>query len=342
MLDMAVFFNPASSDYPMTEQETTGNLPVNELLGLMHRPLLIHIGYHKTATTWLQRALFTSERGYRPLITQEDVFELLILPHGLTFDGCYAKAHIAARRECEAGLNVDVISSEMLSGHPFYGGRESDLYARRLHEVAPDALILISIREQFSAMTSIYMQYLTRGGTMPPSRFFASEPVVGYFTFSPEHLQYHRLIGLYRDLFGAERVLVIAKETLDKSPADVIARIGAFCGNDTQQHLDAAATRREAASYPEYAASLLRRINQFRSGAVNPAPLLDLGAASKQLYRATGTLARTGFMETLCGRRKPVTSIVAERFQGRFAESNRALKKMLAAEIDLTGYEVDG
>ncbi len=306
----------------------------------MRRPLLIHVGYHKTATTWLQRVLFTPEHAYRKLLTHAEVFETIVRPHGLTFDRRFAKTLIAERLEVETVCKTDVISSEILSGNPFYGGRESDQFARRLHEVAPGALILITIREQFGAMTSVYMQYLSRGGTMPPGGFFAEAPDIGYLAFSSEHLQFHRLVGLYREMFGPDRVLVITKESLDQDHGAVIERIGKFCSNDTPVDLGTDATERIGISYPEYSSGLLRRINHFRPGPMNMAPMINLGALAERVYRGTGALVRRRGMLRACDRWKPVTGLVHKQFRGRFADSNRALQALLGSRIDLIGYEM--
>ena len=57
-----------------------------------------------------------------------------------------------------------------------------------------------------SAASDVYkrqMQYLLRGGTMSPELFFAGDPELGFYGFRPEHFEYHRLVKLYQDLFGA-------------------------------------------------------------------------------------------------------------------------------------------
>jgi hypothetical protein len=277
--------------------------------------------------------------GYRQIMTHEDVFETIVRPHGLTFDPTPAKSLIASRTESDGLTKVDVISSEILSGNPYFGGRESDQYATRLHQLAPQALILISIREQVSLMTSIYMQYLGRGGTMRPDDFFANRPTVGYFSFSPEHLEFHRLIGLYRELYGSSKVIVITKEGLDQQPMGVAKRIAAFCGNDSELDLGLLDVKRIGVSYPEYISFLVRRLNYFRRGVVNPTPLLNLGAISRLLLRGTGALASSKVAARSLGHSKPVTSLVAKRFRGTFGRSNALLKEMLGDHIDLTGYE---
>ena len=176
------------------------------------RPLLLHVGYHKTATTWMQRALFQEVHGYRPLLSHAEVFDLVVRPHGLRWDPAPARALIAERLAGVPGGQTPVISSEILSGLPFTGGRESDGLARRLAEVAEglpaEPRILVSIRAQMRMLPSVYMQYIRRGGTMPPETFFAGESEIGYFGFSPEHFEYDRFVALYQRLFGRAAVHV--------------------------------------------------------------------------------------------------------------------------------------
>src|SRR6056297_494955 len=101
-------------------------------------PLLIHIGYHKTATTWMQHRLFLPEHGYRPLFGHQEVFDLFVRPHGLVFDPNPVRDVVNAALGAVQTGEAAVISSEILSGHPFFGGRESDVLAGRLAKVAPN------------------------------------------------------------------------------------------------------------------------------------------------------------------------------------------------------------
>lgn len=180
------------------------------------KPLLIHVGYHKTATTWMQRRLFLPALGYQQIMDHEEVFAHFVRPHGFAYDA--AAAALAVTRAVAAAPQdvVPVISSEILCGHPFYGARESTEVAQRLHAAAPHARILISIREQVGAISSTYMQFLQRGGELTPQAFFAEAPVVGYPAFSHAHFRYDRFLRLYADLFGAENVLVCNQEQLVK------------------------------------------------------------------------------------------------------------------------------
>jgi hypothetical protein len=301
-------------------------------------PVLLHPGYHKTGTTWFQKSLFRPEFGLPPIMTHAEVFATLVRPHGLAFDPRAAQAIIARNRGRGAPGSVDVISSEILSGNPFYGGRESETYGLRLKAVAPNAKVLLSIREQSRALTSVYMQYLTRAGTLPPKRFFADDPELGYFTFAPEHFEYDRLARMYAELFGIENVLVVTQEALARDALATARTISAFAGVSANFDLVGLSTERVSASQPEHAAPVLRRLNHFRRGPAGSG--INLGELPNVVYRATGALNRFHAIKSTFARLRPVTAEVMQRYSDRFAESNRRLKALLGDRVDLTGYQI--
>lgn len=304
----------------------------------MSSRLLLHIGYHKTATSWMQQRLFVHDHGYHQIARHPEVWEHVVAPHGLLFRPDAMQAVIRSGLEaCPAGL-VPVISSEILSGHPFYGGIGSDVYAHRLKAVAPDARILISIRSQMRILTSVYMQYLLRGGTMSPELFFAGDPELGFFGFRPEHFEYHRLIRLYQDLFGAENVHVITQESLRSDMDAATRRVAAFARNAVFDGVLPESRKTYAPSYPEYAVPLLRRINKFQKSVLTPAPTIRVGTTPKGFYRAFGYLLRRPPFPHLMRDLHPVSSYVEKTFRGRFDDSNRELAKIAGHYLDLSEY----
>ena len=299
----------------------------------------MHVGYHKTATSWMQEVLFTPACGYAPLMSHAEVFEHITGPHPLAFDPEPARALLAARAaEAPVGL-ARVVSSEILSGNPMRGGQDCAKNARRLHRIAPQARILITIREQVSMAASMYMQYVSRRGTLPPERFFDGPLETGYPFFDPVHLEYHRLVEFYHTLFGPGQVRVLTFESFRTNPAGFVAAIGDMAGAGAESGIAAlAAGDGRNVSNPEYAAGLLRRINHLRAGPVSPNPILDLGEVGKRLYRGAGRAARTAPVSRLVRRRNPIRDMAAVRYAGRFAESNGALAEM-CPELDLQGYQ---
>ncbi|MEO0771784.1 MAG: hypothetical protein AAFZ04_01250, partial [Pseudomonadota bacterium] len=226
--------------------------------------ILIHIGYHKTATTWMQKHLFLSHHGYHQIMTHQEVFDLIVKPHGLRFDAGPARSFIRDRLAQVPPDHVPVISSEILSGHPFLGGHESDVYAQRLAQIAPDARILITIRDQMKILPSVYMQYLQRGGTMGHAQFFEGTDQPGYFGFTAEHFEYDLLLRHYQGLFGADRVYVSPQEALKDDMQAASEAVANFAGATAFTTLSDSARTIHAPGYPEAAAPALRRANHFR------------------------------------------------------------------------------
>ena len=303
--------------------------------------LLIHVGYHKTATTWMQTQLFTQEHGYRMLANHPEIFNQVTRPHGLVFEPAGMRALIAERK---AGLptgHTAVVSSEILSAHPFQGGQMSDDYARRLHAIAPEAKILISIRAQQKILPSVYMQYLLRGGTMPYEMFFKGTDVPGFYGFDKVHFEYDRLVGLYQQLFGAHNVYVMTQESLAADMDAACAALARFAGNSAFSQVSEPARKVRGASYPEYAVPVLRRVNQVQCSVLNPAPIMALGETPNGLYRILGYLLRRPPFSKMFGDRKRVSDYVKREFAGVFAASNARLEALVAHPIDLSRYDVD-
>ncbi len=306
----------------------------------MSTRLLLHIGYHKTATSWMQQRLFVPEHGYFQIARHPEVWEHVVAPHGLLFDPEAMRA--AIRRglgELPSG-KVPVISSEILSGHPFFGGIGSDVHAHRLKAIAPDARILISIRAQMRILTSVYMQYLSRGGTVRPETFFAGDPGLGFHGFRAEHFEYHRLVGLYQELFGAENVHVMTQESLARDMDGAARALAEFAGNGEFEAVLPTHRSAYAPSYPEHAVPLLRRINNLQRSVLTPAPLVRLGTTPHGLYRAVGYLMRKPPLATLLRRYRPVSDHVARTFAGRYDASNRELARLTGYRLDLTDFGV--
>ena len=300
--------------------------------------LVIHVGYHKTATTWLQWRVFTPDHGYHAVADHKELFAHVVRPLGFQFDAGALWGLLDARMANTPTGHVPIISSEILSGHPFLGAREREIYAARLQAVAPDARIVITVRNQMAILPSIYMQYLRRGGTMRPAAFFAGTDEPGYFGFEAAHFEYDQLIGLYQSLFGADRVHVVTQEAMQKDGQGAMAALAADVGNTAFTTLNAKAQGRFIPSYPEYATPFLRRVNYVQRSTLNPAPMIRLGNTPGGLDRIVGGVLRRPPLKGWLAGRKPVSDHVQKTFDGVYDASNQRLAQMLPQPLDLSGY----
>lgn len=304
----------------------------------MPQRLLIHIGYHKTATTWMQRLLFFPVHGFHPLANHDQVSKHITAPHGLQFDPAPMQRLIAEGLKSVPPNGVPVVSSELMSGNPFFGGRESDIYAERLKAIAPNARILISIRAQLRILPSIYMQYLTRGGTMSWPQFFEAPAARGYFGFDLAHFEYDRLVALYQRLFGAKNVYVLPQESIAVDMEAAAQQLAQFCENTDFHGLSREAHQIRMASYPEHAAPFLRRANHVQRSVLLPNPIIGLGETPGGLYRAVGYVLKTPALARRLKNYQPVSLYVQQQFAGRYTDSNTRLAALTGGTLDLSKY----
>lgn len=192
----------------------------------MKQPV-IHIGYHKTATTWLQWHLWRRK--------DLGLYRVKYLPkfhgiHPLQFD---AAAYRAAYREAFKEVPDDaiaVVSNERMSGHPHSGGFDSRDIADRLKAVFPNAKILIGIREQESAILSSYFQYVKKGGYCSLKGYLNPRADGHIPLFDLNHFRYDALIAHYQALFGEGNVKVTLFEAFKEQPMEYIAELAEFGG----------------------------------------------------------------------------------------------------------------
>ncbi|MDE8653059.1 hypothetical protein [Novosphingobium album (ex Liu et al. 2023)] len=300
---------------------------------------IVHIGYHKTATTWLQDEVFPKAASHR-FVPRKTVQQAFLHPCGLHFETDRARAVL--------GLDEDdtplLLSEENLSGYLHNGGLHGFLapeIARRIQAVLPDARIVIFIRNQFEICRASYAQYVSGGGTWSPRRYFeTSRYVRGALTrpwkapaFEFEHFEFDRLIAHYDRLLGAERVHVYAYEWLAR-PDALLDRMERDLGLRLETR--PAAGARANPSLGAMGQRTLRFVNLFtRQSVVNKRCIVDVPGGQGLRHAAKFAARRLPrFVERTAGLPVPVR----ERIASHFPESNRRLMAMRDLPLEELGY----
>lgn len=165
--------------------------------------VVIHIGYPKTATTWLQDEYFPKVENFH-FESWRVVNRYFLLSDSFLFDPVYAKEELNPKEK-----NL-LLSSEFLTTAINFGwhcGNYSISSAHKLRATYPDATIVVFIRRQQSLICSAYQQYIKNGGTFSFKKWLYSGEV-----FSFEHLLFDKLVGLYDSLFGSDNVKIYIYE----------------------------------------------------------------------------------------------------------------------------------
>jgi hypothetical protein len=175
---------------------------------------LFHLGYPKTASTWLQKNIFNDPNfGFSSPWEMPNAksIEHFVLSNPYVFDPEQVYNDFQAGIEqAIASDTVPVISHEILVGDPLQKWDWSCQVANRIYQVFPQSRILILIREQRAMVLSLYRQHIKKGERMTLKRFLSLP--AAWPGFRPgcqlEMLNYHHLIAYYQDLFGRDRILV--------------------------------------------------------------------------------------------------------------------------------------
>jgi len=198
---------------------------------------LVHIGYHKTGTTWFQEQFYPRVHG-ASYVARKLVRSSIIEPRAFSFSPETARQSILE----VTGDRRPLLCEENLSGYVHNGGLGGLLskeIAGRIRAVFPDARIIVFLRSQPKMVRAAYAQYVLAGGTESLSAYVGWERKKGvgkYWYKAPafafEQLQYQPLLDHYAGLFGKEAVQVYLFEEFAADPRRFAKRFAAEQGLD--------------------------------------------------------------------------------------------------------------
>ena len=316
---------------------------VTPIFSAAARPL-VHIGFHKTASTLLQRLLFARrDLGFeRPLDDRVriqgdfvNVGPFDVMPE-LT-----ARAYQRSAQEAASHGRTLVISHERLSGYPGSGAFDAPLIAERIKNCLPDARILIFVREQCDLIGSYYLQYITDGGSMSFGRFTSPLQPRMYRRpqFNLDTFAFVKTIAYYRRLFGSENVLVVPYEALREEPWHVAQAIAEHAGQDPTRIPADIFEARANAAMPILMQMLRRRLNgMVNRNQLSPHAPIRFGPWDRWFSRARGMFEFTRAIDGPFRARleRQVSDLVGDNF----AQTNRELQRLTPYDLQRFSYRM--
>jgi len=173
------------------------------------RRLVIHIGYHRTGTSFLQTELFA---------LLGDLIPAPAVPKARPI------VDLCNRMEPSTAVVTDdvvVYSNENLSGS--FDTDRPEL-AAELRAVTGEARIIMTIRSQYAIFKAFYFLYLKGGGCAGFAEFVGQR--IG------KVCNYYRLFQAYEKEYGKGSVLVLCQEDLLGDPLQSMTRVLDFIGVD--------------------------------------------------------------------------------------------------------------
>ena len=305
----------------------------------MRRPL-IHVGYIKTGSTWLQDAVFADPRSGLVLpgaAPRADLVAELVTCNPYAFDAASARALFDRRvLESNAGDRIPAWSEETLLGDPLVRRYDGRAVCDRIAAVFPEARILICIREQKAMAVSMYREHVKQGTSHGFQMFIGAGDEARSFTpiLRPDFLEYHHAISYYQAAFGTENVLVLPQEMLARDRKAFLARLTEFCG---ASHFDPDEPVRANIGAAGASLALKRMLNRL----VVRDPLRSRQKAG---FRAVSRIAGLADRIAPAGVNRRIEQrwkdLAGARYAGLYGASNRWTAELIGVDLAAYGYDV--
>jgi hypothetical protein len=236
-----------------------------------HHSAVLHVGYHKTGTSWLQRRVFSQVKNVWQPYQYEEISDRFVLQRKEDFNPDEVRRDIEERRRQAGTERRILLSNERLSGSPHSGGYDQDRIARRLKAVFPEAKIIIGIREQISMIAACYREYVRLGGTASINEYLRPPEGEHIPRFDPRFFHYAHLVRLYRQMFGADNVKILPLELLKRNAIRYLRDLKDFADLDIE--VKGINTNPVRSGLSVISTEIKRRINRYAMKSnLNPYP----------------------------------------------------------------------
>jgi hypothetical protein len=293
---------------------------------------VVHIGYHKTATKLLQTRVFPFLSRCTVVSPMTPSFaEFLPLVLYLCESDVYTDADRALLQDF-VGRARRPDQSLLLSFEDFAARDYDGRTAARLAQAIDDAHILVCVREQRSLALSTYSQALRSRSRLSFRHW------IEWLETHPAAFRYDELVARYQQLFGTDRVHVLAYEQLVADPRAFTSEVRELV---------------DPGSSPTPAERDLPVVNPGLTRPARGAVLLAnrvlvRSSLEARFRRAPDPAVVSTTIERVCARLLPRAPAdlrtrdreLADRFAANFAVSNARLQHLTGLPLQDLGYVV--
>ncbi|MBD2394115.1 sulfotransferase domain-containing protein [Cyanobacterium aponinum UTEX 3222] len=302
--------------------------------------LLIHIGYHKTGTTLLQKKIFNrTDFGFISPWTRTQFYEEIILANPFTYDPISVRNRFEQDFTRKTSENlIPVLSEERFSGNIVPKAVFNNYYiAERLYSLFPEAKILIIIRNQLDMILSIYKHRLRSNLTVDIDLFLEQIPLSTTFEpiFHLDYLQYHLLINHYQSLFGKDKVLCLPYEMLCIDSKSFFSQMSSFAGVNIDENL----TLPKVNEGYSYLTLYIKRYINFLEPKM-PMPRKDLSLINSLSWYLNQLINKTFLKNIGNTMESKLKKKIADKIEGYYQESNQKTSQLIGMDLSVYQYQI--
>lgn len=291
---------------------------------------VVHIGFPKAASSWLQGSLFPAVKNFRQA-EGVVISDKLLKPGAFRFDPQECRDFFAGYTDKSI-----LISEERFLGSFNLGwnnGAYSKELAGRLKSVFPEAAIMLVIRNQADIIASAYAQYIKDGGTISINRYLcrpANFTFQNILKFSFEQLEYDRIIRFYDSLFPG-KVRAYLFEKLSEDPGSFIQQMA--IDHDFELDREMISYHPRNRRYSRMVMTLARFTNILtRNGSLNKYYLMHIPGFHSFSKRAWKAISRTGIPGRHASTEKILGKGNLDKINSYYTDPNRNLGRFVPME----------
>ncbi|MGM0704242.1 MAG: hypothetical protein ACQEUG_17820 [Pseudomonadota bacterium] len=222
----------------------------------------IHLGLHKTGSTFFQKRYFPIFNAYKSLRYDLPSFlEYVLHCNDLYFND--QEALFILRKELKVANHLSkklIISDEQFSGAPWDNANDRKKIFDRLNLIFPDASYILVLREQEEMVKSLYLEYIKKGGSAKWYQFIGCKK--NELSFSRgAYLDYYNYYNYVVQCTSEERILLLPYEWFCSEPRSFLEKIAQFIDEKQNVVPDNILSLHENKSIKGINAKLLRIVN---------------------------------------------------------------------------------
>lgn len=200
----------------------------------------IHLGIHKTGSSFLQKEFFSKYKDGSLYVGRSDLTDFkryILYTDDFEFQPAEGLKIFETIVNRLGSCDRVVLSDEEFYGNPFVGILDRKRNIDRLIKVFGTSLyVLILIRNQQSLLNSLYNQYIKTGGTASFKKFLNHKKYP--LNFNLDYLKYDKYLSYIRSRIGERKLDVYLYEEFLESKSEVLMRITHFITEKNEVELN--------------------------------------------------------------------------------------------------------
>ena len=202
----------------------------------MDSNLTVHVGLPRTASTFLQERIFDHLKGIHYIGKTRSAYPDWLKEWHYASDFDFHQHRTWIRNHLDEVMvehKPNVLSSEMFT----MWGNQASTQAARLHSIAPEAKIVMVLRDPLERMRSFYKAIVGFNGFWEPMGDLIGWNETPYVFYKQKPIclgdyYYNDMIQAYQRFFPAERMLILRYEDMVASFPRFLSRLATFIGTD--------------------------------------------------------------------------------------------------------------